>query len=130
MSKLSETISKLKDYVGEDQEEKLLSEKFNQLDSIFININKEFSTTGKKSSLVGWSHEGKFVRIEDRKLEFSFDKKRNVIEVNKVVNSLTTKLLDEIGLKDEELYCTKREEKFTEDIFSEYLNEVFGELIN
>ncbi|WPD83156.1 DUF3942 family protein [Bacillus cereus ATCC 14579] len=35
MSKLDQTISKLKAYIGEDHEEKKLIEKFNELTPIF-----------------------------------------------------------------------------------------------
>ncbi|WP_306692822.1 DUF3942 family protein [Bacillus cereus] len=129
MNKLNETVSKLKAYVGEDQEEKVLREKFNQLNPIFKEIDKQFEKPSKKEHLVCWSDDRKFIEIENTCLEFSLNQKNNVIEVNKIVNSHSTKSIDEIGLKGEELYCKKREENFTEDVFNDFLNEAFVEIL-
>lgn len=129
VSKLNETISKLKAYVGEDQEEKVLREKFDQLNPIFEGIDQQFEKPSKKEHLVCWSDNRKFIKIENTCLEFSLNQKSNVIEVNKTVSSHSIEPIDEIGLKDEKLYCKKREENFTEDILSDYLNEVFGEFL-
>ncbi|WP_144405403.1 DUF3942 family protein [Bacillus cereus] len=42
MSNLNETISKLKAYVGEDSEEKVLMEKFEELSQIFWGMYNGF----------------------------------------------------------------------------------------
>ncbi|MFA2810183.1 DUF3942 family protein [Bacillus mycoides] len=128
MSNLNQTINKLKVYLGEDQEEKILREKFNELNPIFRKIDEQFPKPSKKNHLVIAHNDNKYVYIENTKLELIIDKERNVIVVYKHENIQSTKL-DEIVLQDNELYCTGRGEKFTEDILSAYLNEVFEEFI-
>ncbi|AAP09537.1 MULTISPECIES: DUF3942 family protein [Bacillus] len=128
MSKLDQTISKLKAYIGEDHEEKKLIEKFNELTPIFKKMDNEFPKSGNVEHLVISYSDNKYVKIGSDKLELRLDKERNVIVVyNHKGMQATT--LDEIVLQENELYCVGRGEKLTEDILSDYLNEVFGEIL-
>ncbi|XLP22414.1 DUF3942 family protein [Bacillus toyonensis] len=128
MSKLDETVSKLKAYIGEDPAEKVLREKYNELTPIFKRIDEQFAKPSEREYLVIYGRENKYIKIESTKLEFSLNKKRNIIEVNKVWGAQITPL-DEIILKDNELYCTKREVNFTEDILNDYISETFIEIL-
>ncbi|HEF1898108.1 DUF3942 family protein [Bacillus cereus group sp. MYBK108-2] len=128
MSKLDETIGKLKAYIGEDPAEKVLREKYNELTPIFKRIDEQFAKPSEKEYLVIYSGENKYIKIESTKLQFSLNKKRNVIEVSKIWGTQITPL-DEIILQDSELYCTKRGVNFTEDILNDYISETFVEIL-
>ncbi|MBJ7946763.1 DUF3942 family protein [Bacillus cereus group sp. N24] len=128
MSNLDQTINKFKAYLGEDAEEKMLREKFNKFQSVFHKMHKELNTAEKSSFNASWILDTKFVEVEGVKLELHLNKETNVIEVSKKDESGSTKL-DEIVLKENELFCVGRGVNFTEDVFNEFLKEVFVEIL-
>ncbi|HDR6286491.1 TPA: DUF3942 family protein [Bacillus cereus] len=128
MSNLDQTIKTFKAYLGEDAEERMLRGKFKEFDSVFHKMYVELNETEKNSFKTDWITDTKFVEIEGVKLELHLDKETNVIEVSKKDNSGSSKL-DEIILQENELYCTGRGVTFTEDVFNEYLKEVFVEIL-
>ncbi|MFJ7558365.1 DUF3942 family protein [Bacillus thuringiensis] len=131
MSELNQTINELKVYLGEDQEEKNLREKYEQqVGGILHNMRKNFGDNTKNTE---WSistlGDKKRIKIEGNALHFSLNKDKNVIEVEKIVYRLP-KILDEIIIQEGELYCTQKREFFTEEIFNQYLKEAFKEILN
>ncbi|MDR5045580.1 DUF3942 family protein [Bacillus thuringiensis] len=128
MSNLDQTIQKFKVYFGEDTEEKMLKEKFKEFESVFYKMHVELNATERGSFHTDWVMDTKFVEIEGVKLELHLNKETNVIEVSKKDESGSTRL-DAIILKENELYCTKRGVIFTEDVFNEFLKEVFVEIL-
>lgn len=128
MSKLDQVIDGLKVYLGEDAEEKVLREKFNELRPAFAKMYRELNKSEKGSFKAEWALDTKFVEIEGVKLELHLDREKNTIEVSKKDDSGSTKL-DEIILQNGELYCVGRSVEFTEDVFSDYVSEVFVEIL-
>ncbi|MFD6507095.1 DUF3942 family protein [Bacillus sp. NPDC060175] len=128
MSNLDQTISKLKAYVGEDSEEKVLMEKFKELDSIFGKMRKEFPKSSQKEYVVINLDDDKYIKIEGTQLRLFINKQKNIIDVEKHHGSDVTKL-EEIVLQDNELYCTGRGAKFTEDILNDFISEAFIEIL-
>ncbi|AHZ54031.1 DUF3942 family protein [Bacillus cereus] len=128
MSNLEQTISKLKTYVGEDSEEKVLMEKFAELYPAIEKIRNEFPKPSKKEYSIINLPDDKYIKIESTLLRISINKEKNVIDVEKHHGIDVTKL-EEIVLQDNELYCTKRGVIFTEDVFNEFLKEVFVEIL-
>ncbi|MBD8075728.1 DUF3942 family protein [Bacillus thuringiensis] len=131
MSGLDQTISELKVYLGEDPEEKILREKYEQqVGSILYDMNKKF---GKNTKNAEWHittlGDKKGIRVEGYGLHFYLKKDTNVIEVEKVAYRLP-KRLDEIIIQEGELYCTQKREVFTEEIFNQYLKDAFKELLD
>ncbi|MDA1874312.1 MULTISPECIES: DUF3942 family protein [Bacillus cereus group] len=128
MSKLDQVIGELKLHLGEDAEEKMLREKFNEFEPAFAKMYRELRKTEKGSFNAEWSLDTKFVEIEGVKLELHLNREKNTIEVSKKDDSGSTEL-DEIILQSGELYCVERSVEFTEDVFSDYVREVFAEII-
>ncbi|PER45639.1 DUF3942 family protein [Bacillus thuringiensis] len=128
MSNLDQTINKLKVYLGEDAEEKMLREKFGKVKPLLIKMYDELKETEKNSFHASWLTDTKYVEIEGVKLELHLNKKTNVIEVSKKDESGSTNL-DDIILQENELYCVGRGVIFTEDVFNEFLKEVFAEML-
>ncbi|MGA4461242.1 DUF3942 family protein [Bacillus bombysepticus] len=128
MSNLDQTISKLKAYVGEDSEEKVLMEKFKEFDPIFGKMRKEFPKFSQKEYVVINLDDDKYIKIEGAQLRLFINKQKNIIVVEKHHGSDMTKL-EEIVLQDNELYCTGRGAKFTEDILNDFISETFIEIL-
>lgn len=128
MSNLDQTIQKFKSYLGEDAEEKMLREKYKEIESVFHKMYVELNATEKSSFQTEWITDTKYVEVEGVKLELHLNKETNVIEVSKKDESGSSKL-DDIILKENELYCTKRGVIFTEEVFNEFLKEVFVEIL-
>ncbi|PFK62348.1 hypothetical protein COJ09_06855 [Bacillus thuringiensis] len=128
MSNLDQTISKLKAYVGEDGEEKVLMEKFKELDPIFGKMRNEFPKSSKKEYIVINLNDDKYIKIEGTQLRLFINKQKNIIVVEKHHGGNVT-ILEEIVLQDNELYCTGRGEKFTNDILNDFMSETFVEIL-
>ncbi|MBJ7966424.1 DUF3942 family protein [Bacillus cereus] len=131
MSGLDQTISELKVYLGEDQEEKILREKYQQqVGSILYDMDKKFGNNTKNTEWhINTLGDKKGIRVEGYGLHFYLKKDTNVIEVEKVAYRLPKKL-DEIIIQDGELYCTQKREVFTEEIFNQYLKDAFKEILD
>lgn len=128
MSNLNETISKLKAYVGEDSEEKVLMEKFEELSQIFWDMYNGFPKASKIEYSVANTDDLKAIKIEKNELKLYVNKQKNTIEVEKKSDIAVFKL-DELILKDNELYSSVREVVFTEEMLNDYLKETFTEIL-
>ncbi|MED1381772.1 MULTISPECIES: DUF3942 family protein [Bacillus cereus group] len=131
MSELNQTISELEVYLGEDQEEKILREKYEQqVGGILHNMRKRFGDNTKNTEWnISTLGDKKRIKIEGNALNFCLNKDTNVIEVEKVAYRLP-KRLDEIIIQEGELYCTQKREFFTEEIFNQYLKDAFREILD
>ncbi|PED86307.1 DUF3942 family protein [Bacillus cereus] len=129
MSNLEQFIEKAKAYVVKDVDEKVLIEKYKELISptmkkIEVSLKQvegyDYSiTTGEKFS---------DLRIHDKNFVIKVDSIQNCIVVNGDKDGSYGEI-DQIVIQEENLFSKKRGEIFTEDIFVEYLNEIFGNLI-
>ncbi|MEM5663815.1 DUF3942 family protein [Bacillus toyonensis] len=68
------------------------------------------------------------MRIHDKKFVIKVDSIQNCILVNGDKDGSYGEI-DQIIIQEEKLFSKKRGEIFTEEIFVEYLNEIFGNLI-
>ncbi|PGN51600.1 hypothetical protein CN962_01810 [Bacillus cereus] len=130
MSKLDQFIEKTKAYVVTDLEEKLLRERYK---SVVIPCMKKIEDGLK--SVEGFDYH---INVGDLISKLEIHDKNFAIMINSSENSLVINAtdtdnrfveLDRIILKDENLFSTKREQLFTEDILVDYLNETFEGII-
>lgn len=129
VSNLEQFIEKAKAYVVKDVEEKVLIEKYKELISpamkkIEVSLKQvegyDYSiTAGEKFS---------DLRIHDKKFVIKVDSIQNCIVVNGDKDGSYGEI-DQIIIQEENLFSKKRGEIFNEEIFVEYLNEIFGNLI-
>lgn len=128
MNNLNETISKLKTYVGEDNEEKVLMEKFKELSRIFGDMYNGFPKASKIEYRVANTDYLKGIEIENNELKLYVNKQKNTIEVERKSGIAVFKL-DELILKDNELYSSVHGVVFTEEMLNDYLKETFTEIL-
>ncbi|WP_267378041.1 DUF3942 family protein [Bacillus sp. GM_Baccil_2] len=122
-----ELAKTVKDYLGEDLDEKIIKDgHVNIIQGYFEGLRRKIGTVKSQSyNIVPWSTDSKFL-IEDITFNTRVNTENNTIEVTKVIDGKTTPI-DTIIVQDGELIAVNRNEKFTTEILEEYLRETFGE---
>ncbi|OJE47667.1 hypothetical protein BAQ49_05435 [Bacillus proteolyticus] len=128
MMTLDATISRLKSYIGEVEED-MLFEKFDELSPLFQKMCDEFPLSGEKENLIINLKDSKYIKIEDTVLRFVVNQEKRVIDVEQRSGTGVTKL-DELYLLENELYSSRSGMRFSEWRFNSYLKEVFAEILD
>ncbi len=125
MSRLDQFIERAKAYVVLDVEEKALKEKFKEvIMSPMLKVRDGLNQVDGYDCKMNIGDAYSDLKIHDKLVVFMIDSVKNHIVVYEDTN-----IIDEIILKEENLFSTKREEVFTEDTLVDYLNETFQGII-
>ncbi|HDR4892300.1 TPA: DUF3942 family protein [Bacillus cereus] len=125
MSKLDQFIEKAKAYVVIDVEEKALKEKFKEvIMSPMLKIRDGLKEVDGNDYKINIGDEYVDLKIHDKLVVFMIDSVKNHIAVYEDAN-----IIDEIILKEENLFSTKHEKVFGEDILVDYLNDTFQGIV-
>ncbi|PGB05373.1 DUF3942 family protein [Bacillus toyonensis] len=125
MSRLDQFIERAKAYVVLDVEEKALKEKFKEvIMSPMLKVRDGLNQVDGYDCKMNIGDTYSDLKIHDKLVVFMIDSVKNHIVVYEDTN-----IIDEIILKEENLFSTKREEVFTEDTLVDYLNETFQGII-
>ncbi|HFU7090126.1 TPA: DUF3942 family protein [Bacillus cereus] len=127
MSFQDEFTTRLKEYLDDKKEDKIIKDGhreiiFQYLYRLQIEIglvkspNFIFFTSARRSHIV----------IENVEFKTEVHTEHNIIEITKIVDELVTPL-DTIVVQNGELFALGRNEKFTTEIFEDYLRETFSE---
>ncbi|PFD44760.1 DUF3942 family protein [Bacillus cereus] len=127
MSFQNEFAEKAKQYLGEDLDEKIVSDGHFNIIYLYLNELKRKVAKVKNPnySIIEYGTESTFV-IENVTLRTKVNTDNNTIEISKIDDEEKTSL-DTIVVQDGELFAVGRNEKFTTEVFEEYLREAFGE---
>ncbi|EKS7869153.1 MULTISPECIES: DUF3942 family protein [Bacillus cereus group] len=127
MSFQNKFAEKAKQYLGEDLDEKIVSDGHFNIIYLYLNELKRKVAKVKNPnySIIEYGTESTFV-IENVTLRTKVNTDNNTIEISKIDDEEKTSL-DTIVVQDGELFAVGRNEKFTTEVFEEYLREAFGE---
>lgn len=130
MSKLDQFIEKTKVYVVTDVEEKLFREKFrDEIIPCMEKIKEGLESVDGYDYSISIGHTNSNLTIHDKKFFIHINSIENCIIINATNNDNEYGEIERIILKDENLFSTRHEQIFTEDILVDYLNETFQGII-
>jgi hypothetical protein len=125
VSNLEVFIEKAKVYIVKDVEEKELKEKFKEvIMSSMLKIRDGLNQVEGYGYKMNIGDTYSDLKIHDKSIIFMIDPVKNHIMVYE-----NTNVIDELILKEENLFSTKRQEVFTEDVLVKYCNEIFESII-
>ncbi|WP_242311357.1 DUF3942 family protein [Bacillus cereus group sp. BfR-BA-01331] len=123
----AEFIKKAKYFLGEDLDEKIITDGHSKLISDYVLLmEKGIGTVKNHNFKIGAGHIYSRVNIDGIEFYTKVNNENNTIEVTKTINGEVTSL-DTIVVQDGELFALGRNEKFTTVILEDYLRETFGE---
>ncbi len=127
MTKLDKFISNAQKFIGKDNEEKLLQEKYNnEIRPIMLKISDGLRGLNPAKYQMFAPFHMTELKIDDIKFEMSINNIENQIDIKKILRG-EEYVLEQIVLKNNNLFFVNKQQEFHEDILVEYLNEVFGE---
>ncbi|HDR7704611.1 TPA: DUF3942 family protein [Bacillus thuringiensis] len=127
MSFQDQLATAMKKYLGEDLDETIIKDGYEtDIFNYLVQLKKKVGAVQNESYDFSLSWTESKCTIEDVTLEVKIKTENNTIVIEKIVDGEVSSL-DAIIVQDGELFAVGRNEKFTTQVFEEYLRETFGE---
>lgn len=127
MSFQDQLATAMKKYLGEDLDETIIKDGYEtDIFNYLVQLKKKVGAVQNESYDFTLSWTESKCTIEDVTLEVKIKTENNTIVIEKIVDGEVSSL-DAIIVQDGELFAVGRNEKFTTQVFEEYLRETFGE---